>query len=365
LSDSVSKEAAAATLPPIPANGSTPVIIAYYFYGEGCSHCDEIEPYLRQVQAQYLNLDLLTYEVYHNETNQKKFSEMNTAFGINAPGVPSVFIGTHALVGTEEIQNQLEPAIVEEERIGTAGPVPGIPGNGSVAGQCPAPSGTLTVPLIVGCALIDSINPCAFTVLILLLLSIISLQSRRQVLMVGAVYIVAVFFFYLLSGIGLFSFVHLSGISDLIAMAAAAVAIILGLVNVIDALRKREGFILAIPESKKPVIDRYIRTATLPAAFVLGVLVGIFELPCTGGIYLAILGLMSNTLTLTQGLPYLLLYNFIFILPLIVILLIVVFGIPPERVNSWRLNNRRMLRLLVGIAMILVGVIILAAPRFL
>ena len=365
MSDPVSQETAAATPPTIPANGSTPVITAYYFYGEGCSHCDEIEPYIRQVQAQYPGLDLRMLEVYHNETNQKTFSEMNTASDITAPGVPEIFIGTHALVGTDEIRNQLEPAILEEERTGAAGPVPGITGNGSGAGQCPTPLGALTVPLIVGCALIDSINPCAFTVLIILLLSIITLQSRRQVLVVGTVYISAVFLFYLLSGIGLFSFVHLSGISGLIATAAAVVAILLGLVNVIDVARKREGFILAIPESKKPVIDRYIRTATLPAAFVLGVLVGIFELPCTGGIYLAILGLMSNSLTLIQGLPYLLLYNFIFILPLIVILLIVVFGIPPESVNSWRLNNRRLLRLLVGIAMILVGVIILAVPRFL
>ena len=63
---------------------------------------------------------------------------------------------------------------------------------------------------------------------------------------------------------------------------------------------KKKGFILAIPESKKPVIERYIKTATLPAAFVLGVLVGIFELPCTGGIYLAILSLMSNTMTLIR-----------------------------------------------------------------
>ena len=316
------------------------------------------------MQAQYQNLDIQTFEVYHNETNQKIFSEMNTGFGVAAPGVPTVFIGTHALVGTDEIRNQLESAILEEEQTGATGPVPGITANVSVAGQCPAPSGALTVPLIVGCALIDSINPCAFTVLIILLLSIITLQSRRQVLLVGTVYIAAVFLFYLLSGIGLFSFVHLSGISGLIAIIAAAVAILLGLINVIDVARKHEGFILAIPESKKPVIDRYIRTATLPAAFVLGVLVGIFELPCTGGIYLAILGLISNSLTLVQGLPYLLLYNFIFILPLIVILLIVVFGIPPERVNSWRLNNRRLLRLLVGIAMILVGLVILFIPQF-
>lgn len=103
-------------------------------------------------------------------------------------------------------------------------------------------------------------------------------------------------------------------------------------------------------------------TATLPAAFVLGVLVGIFELPCTGGIYLTILSLMSSTLTLSEGIPYLLLYNFIFILPLILILLAVVIGIPPERVNAWRLENHRKLRFAIGVAMILVGVFIIVGP---
>ena len=139
------------------------------------------------------------------------------------------------------------------------------------------------------CAGIDSINPCAFSVLIILLLSIIALQSRRE----GAdgrhhLYRSGLLFYFL------------SGDRHPLVCAcirafkpdrtgAAVIAIVLGPVNIIDAAWKKEGFILAIPESKKPVIERYIRTATLPAAFVLGVLVGIFELPCTGGIYLTIL----------------------------------------------------------------------------
>lgn len=305
------------------------------------------------------------FEVYHNSTSQQLFSSMIQAAGITSAGVPTLFIGTNVLVGENEIRDRFEPAIIEQQQSGTAGELPGITPSVTPSGNCPGGADSLTIPLIVFCALVDSINPCAFSVLIILLLSIISLQSRREVLMVGSVYIAAVFCFYLLSGIGLFTFVHITGISSLIATGAAIIAIVLGLVNVIDAAWKKEGFVLAIPESRKPVIDRYIKTATLPAAFVLGVLVGIFELPCTGGIYLAILGLMSNSLTMSQGLPYLVLYNFIFILPLILILAIVLFGIPPERVNSWRLENRRMLRLLVGIAMIFVGVVILASPYFL
>jgi cytochrome c biogenesis protein CcdA len=125
-------------------------------------------------------------------------------------------------------------------------------------------------------------------------------------------------------------------------------------------IRNKEGFILAIPESRKGVIEKYIREASVPAAFILGVLVGIFELPCTGGIYLAILGLMSKTVTFSEGLPYLILYNFIFVLPLIAILLIVSFGLSPETVNSWRVENRRGLRLGIGLAMIAIGLVMLS-----
>ena len=284
---------------------------------------------------------------------------MDLNLGIVSPGVPTIIIGNHTLVGEDQIRDQLEQVILEEQSSPTSEPEENV----TTAGNCPGTFTALTVPLVIICAGVDSINPCALTVLIILLLSIIALQSRRQVLMVGITYIAAVFLFYFISGIGVLSFVHISGISSLIALGAAVIAIVLGVANIIEAAVKKDGFLLAIPESKKPVIERYITTATLPAAFVLGVLVGIFELPCTGGIYLTILSLISNTLTFSEGIPYLLLYNFIFVLPLIAILLAVVLGIPPERVNTWRLENRRKLRVAIGVAMILVGVFILIGPR--
>jgi cytochrome c biogenesis protein CcdA len=289
---------------------------------------------------------------------------MDKARGIDSPGVPTLIIGNVALVGEDQIRDRLDATIRQELASPSA--------NGNVtagttsAENCPGTVSALTVPLVIVCAGIASINPCGLAVLAILLLSIIALQTRRQVLMVGLTYIAAVFLFYFLSGLGFLSFIHISGtgISSLIATAAAVIAIILGLVNIIDAAVRKDGFLLAIPASKKPVLEQYIRTATLPAAFVLGVLVGIFELPCAGGIYLTILGLMSNTMTVTQGIPYLLLFNLIFILPLIVILLVVVFGIPPERVNTWRLENRRMLRVGIGLAMVAVGIFILVVPAF-
>lgn len=290
---------------------------------------------------------------------------MDKALGIDSPGVPTLIIGNVALVGEDQIRDRLDAAIRQE----LASPTPdgSAAANSTAPGNCPGTVSALTVPLVIICAGIASVNPCGLAVLMILLLSIVALQTRRQVLMVGITFIAAVFLFYLISGLGVLSFIQVSGtgISSLIATAAAAVAIILGVVNIVDAAVRKDGFLLAIPASRKPVIERYIRTATLPAAFILGVLVGIFELPCAGGIYLTILGLMSNTMTLAEGIPYLLLFNIIFILPLIVILLVVVFGIPPERVNTWRLENRRLLRAAIGLAMVAVGLVILLVPSFL
>ena len=176
--------------------------------------------------------------------------------------------------------------------------------------------------------------------------------------MVGGVCIAAVFLFYLLSGFGLFTLVSLSGFSWAHLLIGVTVAVVLGVISVLDVLRNRDEFILAIPPSKKEQIEHYISTATLPAAVAPGVFGGLFELPCTGGIYLAILGLMSRSYTLMEGLPYLILYNFIFVLPLILIVLLVAYGLSPERANAWRVRHRRTLRLIVGLAMIAIGVVI-------
>jgi cytochrome c biogenesis protein CcdA len=312
------------------------------------------------LKLKYPELDLRMLEIYHNITNQQTFSYMSRQYGISSPGVPTLFIGTTAMVGDTDIKKRFESTILaEKERIASC--------TSTTQSTVTAPDPTcssgslqLTVPVVIASALIDSINPCAFSVLIFLLIAIAAIDDRKRILMVGGVYIAAVFIFYLLSGAGLFSVIHVTGFSAALSLLGATVAIVLGVVNVIDVLRNRDEFLLAIPPSKKDLIDRYISRASLPAAFVLGILVGIFELPCTGGIYLAILGLMSRSYTLMEGLPYLVLYNSVFVLPLVVILLLVAYGLSPERANEWRVRYRGKLRLIVGLAMIALGALIIS-----
>jgi cytochrome c biogenesis protein CcdA len=83
------------------------------------------------------------------------------------------------------------------------------------------------------------------------------------------------------------------------------------------------------------------------------------ELLCTGGVYLAILGLIGDRMTLAEGIPYLLLYNLIFVLPLILILLVIYWGGTPERMEAFRMGSRRGVRLLMGFIMVALGVAML------
>lgn len=213
----------------------------------------------------------------------------------------------------------------------------------------------ITIPLIVGSAAVDSINPCAFAVLIFLILYLMNMKNRRFMLKIGLVYISIIFLVYFLSGLGLLSFIKSISLTRFFYNFTAGLAILFGLLNIKDVFWYGKGITLAIPESKKPLIDKYIRKATLPAAIILGVLVALFELPCTGAVYLAILSLLAEKNTWIQAVVYLLIYNVVFVLPLLAILFGVYFGLPPEKLERWRQEKRRWLRLAVGLVMIGLG----------
>lgn len=216
---------------------------------------------------------------------------------------------------------------------------------------------SLTIPALIGGAAIDSINPCAFAVIIFLLGYLLALGSSKLILRVGLVYIATIFVVYFLAGLGLLKVLTTFGVAGVIYKIAAVILIFVGLVNVKDFFWYGKGLTLAIPESKKPLIEKYVRKASIPAAIVLGFLVSAFELPCTGGVYLAILGLLASRETQLSAVPYLLLYNLIFVLPLFIILGLVYFGISAKQIEEWRTKNRKWLRLVLGLGALILGIL--------
>nr|WP_320162149.1 hypothetical protein [uncultured Methanoregula sp.] len=299
-------------------------------------------------------------EVYHNAENQQNFSAAASQYNLGNAGIPLIIIGNRALLGEADIRDHLEESILAEtERLASCNGTIPIQPQTPVA-DCPPGALTLTIPVVILSALIDSINPCAFAILIFLLVSLIAAGNKQRILLVGGTYVAAVFLFHLFVGIGLFSVISVSGFSRAFSLIGAAIAMVLGLITILDVVRNRETFLLSVPDSKKGIIGRYLEKMSVPAAFVLGVLAGLFGFSCTGGIYIGILGLMSRNFSLLDGLPYLVLYNVIFVLPLALVVLLVAYGLSPGRADSWRTGNRRVLRLIVGLAMIAIGLIIVS-----
>ena len=360
------------------ASVGTDDIVLQYFYGSGCSHCAMTEPYVEAIAAKYPQVVLEKYETFFNSENQALFYELNARFGVKNTMVPTIFIEDVALVGPDAIKSRLEPviqSIIESNKEPT--PPDNGPGNdtsppkdnGTGNGTAPpdnstgsgsfAPPGDLTLAMVVVAALADSINPCAISVMVFLLIFLTGLGDRRKVLGIGAVYIVTVYIVYLLAGLGALTFLHSTAMTRYIYYVAAALSIIIGLINIKDYFFFGKGVTMAIPESRKPTIKKYVEKATVPAAIVLGFAVSMFELPCTGGIYLAILSLLSNEMTMMQGIPYLALYNAIFVLPLVIILALFLMGVSAEKANEWRLEKRRSLKLILGLVMLLIGAVMI------
>jgi cytochrome c biogenesis protein CcdA len=270
-----------------------------------------------------------------------------------------VFIGSDVLIGSIQVRDSLEERILYYS---TNPPICPLKYNYTATDPhdiSPSTSIELTLSAIITAAIIDSINPCAFAVLILLLIYLTSMGASKRTLKIGLIYILTVFVVYFLSGLGLLRIIQSLQVTGPVFKIAALVSILAGLINVKDFFWYGKGITLAIPKSKIATIEKYIAQASVPAAIVLGILVSLFELPCTGGVYLAILSLIARN-AVASAIPYLLLYNLIFVLPLFIILFVVYFGFSAEKADKLRVEKRKWLRLVMGLVMLAIGIAMLS-----
>ena len=213
-----------------------------------------------------------------------------------------------------------------------------------------------TLGTVIVTALIDSINPCAIGVLILLISLMVVYKSKRELLFYGFVYIFFVFLTYLLAGLGILYFLSSIPlyISEYVSIIVGLLIVAAGLIEIKDFFWYGKGITLAIPPEKAKQIHDMTKKVTLPAMIFLGAFVAGVELPCTGGPYLAILVFFSQNFDFIAFL-WLILYNIIFVLPLVVILLMVYSGLKIQTLKRWKQNNRTYMRLATGVILIALG----------
>jgi cytochrome c biogenesis protein CcdA len=219
--------------------------------------------------------------------------------------------------------------------------------------------GKWLLPLVVVSSLIDSINPCAFSVLLITIAFLAQAGARRGgILRMGGAYIAGIFTVYLFIGLGILKVLHFFNTPHFMAKVGAALLIIVGLIDVLGRFFPSFPIKFRIPKAAHGAMAGLMGKASFGAAFLLGVLVGMCEFPCTGGPYLMVLGLLHDSGTYWSGFSYLLLYNAVFVLPLAIILFIASDRALLGRVQAWKKDETSAMRLWGGVAMILLGVLI-------
>ena len=212
-------------------------------------------------------------------------------------------------------------------------------------------------------ALIDSINPCAIGVLILLISTLLLLsEDKKKMLITGLIYVTAVYITYFLAGLGLLTIINHLQIGQELSVIVGFLVVFLGLVEIKDFFWYGKGFSLTIPKRYIETIKKYSKDATVWGAIILGMLVAAVELPCTGGPYLAITTILAEKFDLT-AVGYLIIYNFIFVLPLLVIVLLAYFGTKAIHIKNWKDKYKRWMRLATGLLLIGLGILLILFSR--
>jgi hypothetical protein len=338
-------------------------VIVDFYYSETCHTCLTIVPIIDNVTAHYMEnysgtVIIQKKEVGSNATNREEMRARGVSF-------PSVIINNETKIPranltydelTEVIDDYINNLDIQRTYNQSIIYLPWI-------GRVNLSSFSLPILTIVLAGL-DSFNPCAFFILIFLLNLLLYLQSRRRMLLVGGIFIFfSGFIYFIFMFILLNSFIFTKAYIIIISIIAGIIALIIGVLNIKDFFFFKEGPSLSIPEEKRSEIFKKMRnlvkTSYLPAilggTIFLAVTVNFYELLCTLGFPLVYTSrLAAYNLPTTQYYLYLFLYNAVYVIPLIVILLVFTYTLGRRKLSEW---GGRQLKLLSGIMIYSFGII--------
>ncbi len=274
--------------------------------------------------------------------------------------MPTIFIDDQILVGfSNDIKLKIKEIINNCSIYGCEDPLQNVNTKNKTKLQ------KLTIPAVLSAALVDAINPCAFAVLIILMSTILVSKNKKKSLFAGLAFSASIFISYFLMGIGLYTAIQATGLSHTFYLIVAILAIFIGMFNLKDYLWYGRWFKMEVPDSWRPKMKKLITNVTsVPGAFAVGFVVSLFLLPCTSGPYIVILGLLSQATTKSYAVFLLLLYNLIFISPMILINLAIFFGFTTtEKAEKLRQKKLKILHLIAGIIIIALGIGMLIAVK--
>ncbi len=357
-----------------------PEVQLYFYWALTCPHCTAAHPHVEAIPQARPWVRLHALELTRQPENIARYQAMAGQLGQEAASVPAFLFCGEMVVGwgndettgayLRQRLDECHARILASGAVTTASPPAQPPSAIRLPMLGDVDPASLSLPtLTLVLAGLDAFNPCAFFVLLFLLSMMAHQRDRTRMLSIGSVFVLVsgvMYFAFMAAWLNVFQlFGHLAWVT----LAAGALAVFVGLVNVKDFFLFGRGLSLSIPESKKPDLFRRARAilnaenlpAMLAATLFLAIAANFYELLCTAGfpmVYTRLLTLADLTTAARYG--YLAAYNVIYVVPLA--LIVVAFA---RTLGARKLTERegRLLKLMSGLMMLQLGGLLLLAPE--
>lgn len=340
----------------------------YLFYSKICPHCQKEEKYFETLKEKYQDkINIYTYEVTENKTNNEIMKSLKKELKENSQGVPFTIIGSKTFLGYDEslnerIENTIESYLDENTKTDNTYTIP-------ILGKIEVKNASIIlIAIILG--FIDGFNPCAMWILLLLINMCISIKDKKKMLIVCLTFIITSGIIYFLSMLGIGFILDLTTISY-IRNIIAILAIILGIYNLYTYLktRKQTGCHVVKKEKRKTIITKINNILNnkntllmFGGTIILATSVSLVEMACSLGFPTIFLELLSiNNIHSFLKVTYLLIYILFYLIDDIVVLFLSIKAFETKGIST---KYNKYVHLIGGLIMILMGVLLIFKPEW-
>jgi len=344
------------------------------FYSPNCKACLKTKmEILPQILEKYKDEIIIKEANIYDKNNLNLLISLSSRFKRKRTAVPAILVGDTFLVGTEEFKENLDKAIEKALRENTSSHLYFL--EKAILNKFKK----ISLFTLIGAGLTDGINPCAFAVIVFFI-SFLTVYgySKKEIIGIGSAYILAVFFTYLLLGLGIFKTLYLLShfyiLIKIFYYLVAGMCFFLFILALYDYFRYKkekstEGLILQLPKFLKKKITGTIGDALrgkkgyvrlFIVSLGVGFLVSLLEAVCTGQVYLpTIFFILKLPHLRLKALFYLIIYNLMFIFPLVLIFILFLLGVTSQRFNNFLRKHLGVFKIALALIFLTLGIFIL------
>lgn len=365
----------------------------YLFHNYDCPHCAEEKLYLKELEQEYDNLEIITYEVKKDEENREMLKEFLISNDWDIRGVPLTVIGTNYFIGyNDDIGIKIRCAInyySENEHRDLVGEFLGTSEvRGDLEDNFDPNSCKFKIPIIgevnpknislplasIVIGFVDGFNPCAMWVLIFLISLMIGMKNRKRMWCLGIAFLLSsaiVYFAFMYTWINVTEMFTSTKIIEILVAIVALLGGGINLYHFIKEVRSKDvGCSVTNNAKKKKIMLRAKEIVTensfllaLGGVIVLAVSVNIIELACSAGLPILFAQILAmNDLSNTQILFYNIIYIIFFLIDDLVVFIIAMTTMKLTGISN---KYNKYAHLIGGLIMVGIGILMIFFPNLL